>query len=126
MTPEQLKASILQYAMEGKLVKQNLNDISAIQNLKEAREKIKEAIKNKELRKEKYTQAENNGKLPKNWGVARLKEICEKNNSSIKRGPFGSSITKSMFVPKGKDTYKRPYNLMCKDEQFLKVNQNWV
>lgn len=21
---------------------------------------------------------------------------------------------------------KRPYNLMCKDEQFLKVNQNWV
>ena len=20
----------------------------------------------------------------------------------------------------------RPYNLMCKDEQFLKVNQNWV
>src|SRR5699024_9261648 len=80
--------------------------ISAIQNLKEAREKIKEAIKNKELRKEKYTQAENNGKLPKNWGVARLKEICEKNNSSIKRGPFGSSITKSMFVPKGKDTYK--------------------
>ena len=106
MTPEQLKASILQYAMEGKLVKQNLNDISAVQNLKEAREKIKKAIKNKELRKEKYTQAENNGKLPKNWGVARLKEICEKNNSSIKRGPFGSSITKSMFVPKGKDTYK--------------------
>ena len=106
MTPEQLRASILQYAMEGKLVKQNLNDISAIQNLKEAREKIKEAIKNKELRKEKYTQAENNGKLPKNWGVARLKEICEKNNSSIKRGPFGSSITKSMFVPKGNDTYK--------------------
>lgn len=106
MTPEQLRASILQYAMEGKLVKQNLNDISAIQNLKEAREKIKEAIKNKELRKEKYTHAENNGKLPKNWEVARLKEICEKNNSSIKRGPFGSSITKSMFVPKGKDTYK--------------------
>ena len=22
--------------------------------------------------------------------------------------------------------YRRPYNLMCKDEQFLKVNQNWV
>lgn len=21
---------------------------------------------------------------------------------------------------------QRPYNLMCKDEQFLKVNQNWV
>lgn len=22
--------------------------------------------------------------------------------------------------------FERPYNLMCKDEQFLKVNQNWV
>ena len=22
--------------------------------------------------------------------------------------------------------FLRPYNLMCKDEQFLKVNQNWV
>ena len=22
--------------------------------------------------------------------------------------------------------FVRPYNLMCKDEQFLKVNQNWV
>ncbi len=26
----------------------------------------------------------------------------------------------------GQVDIKRPYNLMCKDEQFLKVNQNWV
>ena len=103
---DKLKQSVLQYAMEGKLVKQNLSDESAINNLKEAREEIKQAINNKKLRNEKYLKAQNNGEYPKNWAVARLKEICEKNNAAIKRGPFGSSITKSMFVPKGKDTFK--------------------
>lgn len=103
---DKLKQSVLQYAMEGKLVKQNLSDESAINNLKEAREEIKQAINNKKLRNEKYLKAQNNGEYPKNWAVTRLKEICEKNNAAIKRGPFGSSITKSMFVPKGKDTFK--------------------
>ncbi|MCD7127218.1 restriction endonuclease subunit S [Limosilactobacillus agrestis] len=106
MTPEQLKASILQQAMEGKLVKQDPNDLSAIAQLQSSRIKIEKAVKNKELRKEKYVKAENTGNYPQNWAIARLKEICTKNNTSIKRGPFGSSITKSMFVPKGKNTFK--------------------
>ena len=37
MTPEQLRASILQYAAEGKLVKQNPNDEPASELLKKAR-----------------------------------------------------------------------------------------
>ncbi|WP_231823165.1 restriction endonuclease subunit S [Limosilactobacillus agrestis] len=106
MAPEQLKASILQQAMEGKLVKQDPNDLSAIAQLQSSRIKIEKAVKNKELRKEKYVKAENTGNYPQNWAIARLKEICTKNNTSIKRGPFGSSITKSMFVPKGKNTFK--------------------
>ena len=39
MTPEQLKASILQYAMEGKLVKQDPNDEPASELLKKIEEK---------------------------------------------------------------------------------------
>lgn len=117
---DKLKQSVLQYAMEGKLVKQNLSDESAINNLKEAREEIKQAINNKKLRNEKYLKAQNNGEYPKNWAVARLKEICEKNNAAIKRGPFGSSITKSMFVPKGKDTFKiyEQGNAIRKDNNY--------
>ncbi|MBB1099588.1 restriction endonuclease subunit S [Limosilactobacillus agrestis] len=92
--------------MEGKLVKQDPNDLSAIAQLQSSRIKIEKAVKNKELRKEKYVKAENTGNYPQNWAIARLKEICTKNNTSIKRGPFGSSITKSMFVPKGKNTFK--------------------
>ena len=42
MTPEQLRASILQYAMEGKLVKQNPDDEPASELLKKIEnEKVK-------------------------------------------------------------------------------------
>lgn len=40
-------------------------------------------------------------KLPSNWVWAKLGELGE-----YKKGPFGSSLTKSMFVPKGENTIK--------------------
>ena len=39
--------------------------------------------------------------IPENWAWCRLGEIA-----FYKKGPFGSSITKAMFVPKSKNTYK--------------------
>lgn len=38
---------------------------------------------------------------PKNWLMVELGDICE-----FKRGPFGSSLKKNMFVPKNEKTYK--------------------
>ena len=35
-------------------------------------------------------------------------------------------IYEKMPIPDFGPDLSRPYNLMCKDEQFLKVNQNWV
>ncbi|WML40749.1 restriction endonuclease subunit S [Neobacillus sp. OS1-2] len=40
-------------------------------------------------------------KVHENWVWVRLGSVC-----NFKRGPFGSAIKKSMFVPKNKDTYK--------------------
>ena len=39
--------------------------------------------------------------LPKGWAWCRLDDLA-----SYKKGPFGSSLTKAMFVSKGDDTYK--------------------
>ncbi|EMF0257567.1 restriction endonuclease subunit S [Enterococcus hirae] len=44
--------------------------------------------------------------MPNGWAVTYFPEICALEKGSIKRGPFGSSITKAMFVPRGEDTYK--------------------
>ena len=39
---------------------------------------------------------------PKGWEVKELGEVC----ASMTKGPFGSDIKKSLFVPKSNDTYK--------------------
>lgn len=41
------------------------------------------------------------GMIPKNWSVTRMQEI-----GTYKKGPFGSAITKNMFVEKDDNTYK--------------------
>ena len=39
--------------------------------------------------------------VPESWMWCKLDDLA-----FYKKGPFGSSLTKAMFVPKGKDTYK--------------------
>ena len=41
------------------------------------------------------------GRIPKSWEVVTLKDVCEK----LKPGPFGSAITKSMYVHQGYKVY---------------------
>ncbi|HDX9613679.1 TPA: restriction endonuclease subunit S [Bacillus toyonensis] len=109
MNAKQLKNSILQYAIQGKLVPQNLSDDSAFINLNNAMLERAKAIENKKLKNETLApinEEEIKDKLPVNWAYARLPFICENINGAIRRGPFGSSITKSMFIPKGENTFK--------------------
>ena len=51
MTPEQLRASILQYAAEGKLVKQNPNDEPASELIKKIEKEKNKLIKKARLRR---------------------------------------------------------------------------
>ena len=55
MTPEQLRASILQYAMEGKLVKQDPNDEPASELLKKIKsERTRSVIEGKIKKSKKF------------------------------------------------------------------------
>ncbi|EOX2763450.1 restriction endonuclease subunit S [Enterococcus raffinosus] len=125
MTPEQLKASILQRAMEGKLVPQDPNDEPASELLKRIKAEKEKLIKEGKIKRDKNETEIYRGDdglhyekfadgsvrafekdIPNGWAVTYFPEICALEKGSIKRGPFGSSITKAMFVPRGEDTYK--------------------
>ncbi|MGO5502751.1 restriction endonuclease subunit S [Lactobacillus amylovorus] len=79
MTPEQLRASILQYAAEGKLVKQNPNDEPASELIKRIESERDELIKEGKIKKSKklpaVTDDEKLFDIPDNWKWVRLGDI---------------------------------------------------
>lgn len=96
---------VLQEAIQGKLVEQNPEDEPAsvlLERIKEERDKL---VKEGKIKKQKplpeITEEEKPFKLPEGWEWVRFGDIAE-----YKKGPFGSSITKSMFVPKSENTVK--------------------
>ena len=71
MTPEQLKASILQYAVEGKLVKQDTNDEPASELLKKIENEKDQLIEEGKIKRSRKLSARTNEEKPfdilKNW-----------------------------------------------------------
>ena len=99
--PEKLKKSILQYAIEGKLVKQDPNDEPAsvlLERIKIEKEKLIKEGKIKRDKNESYIyQGDDKNyyeNLPSGWSICTLNDVA-----IYKKGPFGSSLTKGMFVP---------------------------
>ena len=120
--PEQLKKSILQWAIQGKLVPQNPDDELASVLLERIRAEKAKLIKEGKIKKDKNEsiifRRDNshyeklNGverciddeipfEIPDTWVWVRLNELGE-----YRKGPFGSSLTKSMFVPKSNTSIK--------------------
>ena len=120
--PEQLKKSILQEVVQGKLVPQDPTDEPASVLLERIRAEKDQLIKSGKIKRDKHESVilrrdnsyyervdgierciddEIPFEIPDSWEVVRLQNIGE-----YRKGPFGSSLTKSMFVPKGKSSIK--------------------
>ena len=120
--PESLKKSILQEAVQGKLVPQDPSDEPAEALLERIRVEKQRLIKEGKIKKDKHESVifrrdnshyEKRGseevciddeipfEVPPSWALIGLDDI-----GIYRKGPFGSSLTKSMFVPKGADTVK--------------------
>lgn len=121
---KQTKSKVLDLAIHGKLVKQNPSEGNAFELLEKIRKEKSDLIKQKKLKEDKKSsfiiKAED-GKhyehfadgslkdiedeipfeIPENWCWCRLRDI-----GIYKKGPFGSALTKSMFVPKSETTIK--------------------
>ncbi len=106
MDTKKLRQKILDLAIHGKLVPQDPNDEPAsvlLQRIRTEKERLIKEGKIKRSRKPAKTSDTPHYpyELPEGWVWCKLDDLA-----FYKKGPFGSSLTKAMFVPKGDDTYK--------------------
>ncbi|HDT1623585.1 TPA: restriction endonuclease subunit S [Klebsiella quasipneumoniae subsp. similipneumoniae] len=104
-----LKQTILQLAVMGKLVPQDPNDEPASELLKRiAKEKV-QLVKDGKMKKQKplppISDEEKLFELPKGWEWCKLEYIAKNEENSLKAGPFGSALKKSMYVENGFKIY---------------------
>ena len=125
MNGKQLKNSILQWAIQGKLVPQDPNDEPASVLLEKIRQEKERLIKEKKIKRDKNAsiiyRGEDNSYYEKILATGEVKcideevpfeipqgwEWCRLNDLALyRKGPFGSSLTKSMFVAKSTKSIK--------------------
>ncbi|HBN06116.1 MAG TPA: hypothetical protein DD434_10080 [Bacteroidales bacterium] len=107
---KQLRQAFLREAIQGKLVEQIEADEPASELLVKIKAEKEQLIKDKKIKKQKplppITKEEIPFKIPDNWAWCRFEDILELTNTSLRRGPFGSSIRKNMFVKQSAQTSK--------------------
>ena len=125
MNGKQLKNSILQWAIQGKLVPQDPHDEPASVLLDKIRQEKERLIKEKKIKRDKNAsiiyRGEDNSYYEKMTATGEVKcideevpfeipqgwEWCRLNDLALyRKGPFGSSLTKSMFVAKSTQSIK--------------------
>lgn len=103
--PEDMKKSILQMAMQGKLVEQRAEEGTADELYEQIVAEKAQLIKDGKIKKEKplpeIAEDEIPFDIPSSWKWVRFGEF-----GSYKKGPFGSALTKAIFVPKADNTIK--------------------
>lgn len=103
---KQLLQSFSREAMQGNLAAQNPKDGNATDLLKKLKTEKVKLIKEKKLKKEKelpeITEEEIPFSIPANWVWCRLGDL-----GSFRRGPFGSALTKAIFVKEGYKVYEQ-------------------
>ena len=96
MTPEQLKASILQYAIQGKLVEQRAEEGTAEELYQQIQEEKQKLIKAGKIKKEKslasITDDEKLFDIPEGWKWVRLGDVY---NLIMGQSPNGNSVSES-------------------------------
>ena len=108
MDTKKLRQKILDLAIHGKLVPQDPNDEPASVLLERIRAEKERLVKEGKIKKSKATKTtytphyENVPfEIPSTWEWCKLGDLA-----FYKKGPFGSSLTKSMFVAPSDNTYK--------------------
>ena len=103
--PGDMQKSILQLAIQGRLVEQRPEEGTGEELYQQIQAEKQALIKAGKIKKEKplpeITEDEVPFEIPESWKWVRFGNL-----GSYKKGPFGSALTKSMFVPKGPNAVK--------------------
>lgn len=108
MDTKKLRQKILDLAIHGKLVPQDPNDEPASVLLERIRAEKERLIKEGKIKKSKASKTSDTPhyeqvpfEVPSSWVWCKLGDLA-----FYKKGPFGSSLTKSMFIQKSDNAYK--------------------
>lgn len=99
-----LKNKLINIGIQGKLTEKHTEDGTAEELYISMVEEKKQILKDRKGREDKNIKELDDEvpyELPANWKWVRFGEI-----GLFKKGPFGSALTKAMFVPKSDDTVK--------------------
>ncbi|MCI7477895.1 MAG: hypothetical protein MSA77_06645 [Selenomonadales bacterium] len=125
MTPQQLRNSILQMAIEGKLTEQRAEDGNASDLLKEIKAEKAKLIAEKKIKKEKslpeISEDEIPFEIPDNWAWCRLGGISNYAQPKFKIKP--QEITKNMWSLDLEDIEKILAELFQKYQQVNEVSR---
>ena len=99
--PEDMKKSILEYAIQGKLVEQQPEEGTAEELYRQIQTEKKRLTKEGKIKKEKplpeIAEDEIPFDIPESWRWVRFSEIM----STMSTGPFGSMLHKTDYIEKG-------------------------
>lgn len=99
--PEDMKKSVLQYAIQGKLVEQRPEEGTAEELYRQIQTEKKRLTKEGKIKKEKplpeIAEDEIPFDIPESWRWVRFSEIM----STMSTGPFGSMLHKTDYIEKG-------------------------
>jgi type I restriction enzyme S subunit len=126
-----LKQTLLQLAVMGKLVPQDANDEPASELLKRIQAEKSKLVAEGKIKKDKPLAAigddEKPFELPQGWEWVQWIELTTINDAAFKRGPFGSSLRKDMFVSSGYKVYEQycPINDDCSFERYFVTKEKF-
>ena len=126
-----LKQTLLQLAVMGKLVPQDANDEPASELLKRIQAEKFKLVAEGKTKKEKplppISEDEKPFDLPRGWEWVQWIELTAINDAAFKRGPFGSSLRKDMFVSSGYKVYEQycPINDDCSFERYFVTKEKF-
>lgn len=118
-----LRQQILQDAVQGKLVQQDPNDEPASVLLEKIKAEKEQLIKEGKIKKSKplpeIKEDEIPFDIPENWVWCRWIDLLAHDNYSMKRGPFGSTLKKNIFVKSGVRVFEQ-YNPINDDPYWVR------